>query len=355
MKKKILVLLLCIGSIILPSVVRADMGAPEIISYEVIVTNKNGAKELNGDVVIPYDMVCTVNYESKRKEGLYLTVDCKGYEGSYDINAEDVRVLKEEYQPTSDYKLEEAVRYYVMNDVEMYSGPSYKYKMIGETIPADSIVTVTHIDSDEAWGYVEYNGKKGWLYLFFYENENVARVIDNEKEKNMITVRNITKLYKYPYDFKSSFDVSIPVGTLIKAEYHYPILKENGLFYVNYNGVSGWANSDDGIGYVDKGFILITDTSKVKVYDENGKNINLNIKKYQEFSYDYIADFYDRSLDKYVVSYAIVYNNKRYFLEICLEVDEYDVRDYKSGVIEVLPYKSIVKDSRHIETRRKNG
>lgn len=166
MKKKILILLLCMGSIILPSVVRADMGAPEIISYEVIVTNKNGAKELNGDVVIPYDTVCMVNYELKREEGLYLTVDCKGYEGSYDINAEDVRVLKEEYQPTSDYKLEEAVRYYVMNDVEMYSGPSYKYKMIGEIIPAGSIVTVTHIDSDEAWGYVEYNGKKGWLYLF---------------------------------------------------------------------------------------------------------------------------------------------------------------------------------------------
>lgn len=327
MKKKLIILLLCIGSVMLPSLVHADMGAPEIISYDVIVTNKEGAKTNDENIVIPYDTVCTVNYETMADGKLELEADCKGYNDTLFILGDDVRVLKDEYQPTKEDKLSKPIKYYIYKDIEMYSGPSYKYKKIGQTIPAGSKVTVNFSDKSGVWSYAEYNAKKGWFYTYWYDvNNQIARVIENDSDKKLITVRNITKLYKYPNDAatldakeksKKNNDfiqVSIPAGTNLTAIYYYPILKEDGLFYINYNGVSGWVDSAEGVAIYSKGSVLVLRPQDIKVYDEKFKSVKLDINKYQEFTYNYKAFFYEKEKDTLV--YAITYNKKNYFCEV---------------------------------------
>lgn len=344
--KKIFILLLCIGSVILPSIVKADMGAPELISYEVIVTNKNGAKDSDSDTVIPYDTVCTVNFETDWQGYLELTAECKGFSGTYTLRGEDVRILSDEYQPTSDDKLDSPVRFYIYKDIEMYSGPSYKYEQIGETIPAGQIVTVTYADYEEVWGYTEYNGKKGWIYIYWYDKGNkIARVIENDDEKKLITVRDIDRLYKYPNDSLVDSDgnrpdvdvieVSIPAGTALTAEYHYPILKDNGLFYVEYNGVKGWIDSYEGVAVRSKGSVLALSPNDIKIYDEKYKSTSIDISRYQDFSYEYRATLYENYKEVFI--YAITYNNKNYFFEIRFnsEDDEFE----NDILMEADPYK----------------
>lgn len=347
MKKKILLFLGVFG-LIIPSLVYADMGAPEIRSYEVVISNVDGAKTIGDKKVIPYETKCTVNYESEYDGFLHLDINCTGDEFTYTINAKDARILKDEYLPTSEDKLDKVAKYYVFKDLEMHRGPSFKYDKIGQTIPAGTVINVSHIDGvDRIWGYTEYEGKKGWVYIYWHdENNKIAEVLQDEKNKSIITVKGITKLYEYPNDEKTKIEVSIPINTALKTEYFYKTWTDTGLYYINYNGVSGWIDMLDGVGVYKPGSILIMNPQKIKVYDNNFNSTSLNIKRFQEFVYDYNYQKYIEEEEIVQGLFHITYNGKGYYIDTSI-VDSEEASEFKKvGALVAYPCKvKVLKDA----------
>ena len=346
MKKKLL-LLLGVCGLVIPSLVKADMGAPEIRSYEVVVSNVNGAKAIGDDKIIPYETKCTVNYEDEYEGFLQLEVTCGDDENNYTLDAKDVRILKEEYLPEKDYKLDKLRKYYIFKDLDMYRGPSFKYDKVDKFIPAGTIIDVSYVDyDDEVWGYTEYDGQKGWVYIYWYDKTNrISTVLSEEKDKNLITINKITKLYKYPTDEKATVDINIPINTTLKSDYYYQTWFDTGLYYITYKGISGWIDMLDGVSVYNPGSILVLNTKKVQVYDSNFKNTSLNIKKYQEFAYDYKFSKYIEDKESTQGIYRINYNGKHYYIDSYIQESD-EASDFKNaGLLEAYPCKVEVKKS----------
>ena len=142
--------------------VKADMGAPNVVSHKVKVTNKSGAAcYSNGKKtgkVIPYGTTFELFSDI---DGSYVYVSVNEY--NCDIKYSDISAVNQNFNVSNEDKLNPAKKAIVLakGGLNMRKGPAVTYGRI-TTIPQNSVITLTHY-AGTFWYYTNYNGKTGWV------------------------------------------------------------------------------------------------------------------------------------------------------------------------------------------------
>ena len=214
--KRIILFLAIIISVLWIEAVYADMSAPELRAFEIVVINPDGVDyydyqgntkgHLNKDDIVvveyEYNNQYTIASQETNKYGGHEII---GYISSLD----GFNIVQEEVDPTkikddsliTKYDTPQKARVYASEGVDIYKGPASVYEKVGH-IKKDVVLTysyaaggynITHI-------YVEYNGVKGWVEILnskvLIQNDTqyiFSKDIDSECgtiPKNSITTPN---------------------------------------------------------------------------------------------------------------------------------------------------------------------
>lgn len=307
--KGFLVILVCL--FLFPLAVKADMGAPEVTSYDIRITNVKGASlyGFNGDVegTIPYDTKVTVYFEYEEKGKLYGSIEYNGK--NYEIDLADAEVFNKNVDLSKFNKLSTPKKLYVYgDDCYMFNGPSKAYGKVDGNIKIPVGETIQYEYNDSIWAYVEYNGVKGWIinypHMSVYNDikNSVAEVA--EDDSTIYMVKNVKSLYKSP-NSKEEIKVDIPAGEEVKYDYYVHVIKST-LVHITYKDKDGWVYAYDGFYGDDEGSgalsyqcgsLYVGDKNGIYVY-KNARDINSKTtKKFEkgtilDMKYSFIYDGY---------------------------------------------------------------
>lgn len=255
-----------------PYIVRADSGGPMLTSYDVIVTNVEGADlvDINYDgnkstikikKHLDYDTIIKEIYSEE-----YINNELYGYSGkeSAYVKLSDVKIY-------GNYNLSDFDNYgkgkiYVYKEgAYLYKGPSVIYgKVDGEVmIPIGEELDYQY--RDDLFAYVTYNGVSGWIiidtmYASPYEDE-VSALVSTKDKGELYTIED-TYLYTLP-EHGEKKEVFIPKGTIVNFQYRYYY---NKAYYVEYNGTSGWII--DKVGIMENNLKLFTHLKSVDICEK---------------------------------------------------------------------------------------
>ena len=255
--KKLFYLLLGI-LLILPSVAKADMAAPGILTYKAVVNNPNGIDEYkieNGEKVktgnkIPYGT--TFEIEDEEYDIVFLDDDYKTF-----VLLEDLTPAEKEYK-LKDNEKGSKIAALTLKELDIKKGPASAYENTGIKIKAGTKITVTEILTDKSetpWYYVEYNGTKGYVDSFG------GTIAFNIKEKEIITDAKTEIVGDHTTDnvikiIDANKKLKLKIGDLDMW---------TSYIYVEYDGVKG---------FISKGFIIEKNSkenfeyeNETKVYD----------------------------------------------------------------------------------------
>lgn len=273
MKKFFYFSMILICFILISNFCYADYGIPMIIEYDAKVINPNGTNTLdysgktNG--VIPYETVVHVLYEDGGKAFVLQNNNTVG------INLEDIKPVSNEID-MSKANNEEIEMYVYKEGAYLYNGPSITYgKMEGDIeIPKGTIVKIEA--STDTWGYVEYNGIKGWVYIYTsdaispYNMTCSLTNIGREDYSHYYTIKDIT--------LTSTIGAKDNVGTIPAGEhvnsyfYSYYPDPHGKTVYIEYKDLKGWYTINEEEVYQDYSSldIKITIDENCQIYSEIG-------------------------------------------------------------------------------------
>ena len=253
--------------------VKADMGAPTVITHKVKVTNKNGAQcyedgKKTGKV-IPYGTTLDLYSDI---DGSYIYVS--GDEYNCNIKYSDISAVNQNFSLNNENvsKLDTPKKAIVLakGGLNMRKGPAVTYGRM-TTVPQYSIVTLTY-NAGTYWYYTTYNDKSGWItgmdaYLGFDGKE----VLINHKAVKMYSANGKTVLGTIPANTEIEEYIELS-GTPYSNLY----------YYVIYNGNKGYIKETMGHKTDGKGKIKLT--KDYILYDDNGK-VTKKVTAGQEFEY----------------------------------------------------------------------
>lgn len=176
--RRIILFLAIVLSVLWIEAAHADMSAPELRQFEVVVINPDGvdyydykevlAGHLNKDdiavIMYEYNGEYTLGSSESDKYGNH---EILGYVKSLD----GFSIVQDEVDPTKitddntiiKYETAQKARVNNADGVDMYAGPSSVYEKVGHI---DDKTTLTYKYSTEGTHiYVEYKGKKGWIEI----------------------------------------------------------------------------------------------------------------------------------------------------------------------------------------------
>lgn len=256
------VVLVLIASWFLCFNTHADVGPPYTYSFDVVVTNPDGAKTIKPrtvsvgsdgkqvisdeeTVVIPVGTRLTIvsyytdsNGVGKMSLG-YQDEKCRGCT----INSADVDYAEKDFDMSTLTKNPPISVYTITDDVYLYKGPHERYGKNDDNYHLPAGVVVTSVYYDGLWMYVEYEGHSGWIYHYttFNNNSKVADVADDEWSRSFITTREKIELTDSPYDGgKVIATIDTKPLTELPVLYYIPLSKFNSKVYISYGQVSGW-------------------------------------------------------------------------------------------------------------------
>lgn len=365
MIKKIIVTLICI--LALPILVNADMGMPETYHYEVIMTNPNGVELEQYDgtkVTIPYDTKLTVHFEYEKDGELYLDVEYNGAYGT--INSKDVKIYSEEIDFDYFSKNEYGVQLYTVDNVEMYKGPSTMYGKAGKIIPKGVVLEYDY--SDSMWAYVEYEGTKGWVFIFQYTDFsetalpcNVVNVAE-EGQKLLVLKDGITI---YADRLRTNIAGKLEAGEY-DIKYNTATFIKNRGYYVESEQLSGWVylyidSEELGIPKVDEA--VLRNRSKVmhtsltplplykNLYDQEPTNITIDKYTLLDAQYSVTTEMIKADEDNWDFvfnqAYQVVYNNELYWIK---GTNELFLVSYSKGIYTLSKDLTIYKEINSTES-----
>lgn len=276
MKKIIKLFLLFI--LLIPISVKADMGAPEIMGYYVTPKSMDGANYYDGNPseknvagTIMYGDKVQVIYESSYSGELIGTIEIGN--DSYDIYLKDYITVSEYYKPSINDSYTEKVNFtgkvLDQKGLKMYKGPSEAYESYDFTIPFGTEIKVEYRNMS-IWLYGEYNGTKGWF--MFYEGSFGIHE-KSTKEPLLIAAK---------VDIKESLSSDAKtLGTipaLESLEEYYILDPWAWSYYVTYNGVTGYIDSEKTLDYVSEEYkteknIVGKDVTVYETAEENAKKV----------------------------------------------------------------------------------
>lgn len=253
--------LLLIALFMIPCIVKADMGAPEIKQYEMVVIATDGVD------YYPSDDAVSPSGHLDKDEKITITYE---YNNTYSFNTSDdksgvlkdldgVKVVNEVVDPTKE-KEDSAIgknttsKKAIVNaekGVDIKKGPSNAYDTVahikkGEKLKYD-YYTDTHI-------YVNYNGKKGWIEILDKKvliESNDKYIARNEVEMSCAT---------------------IPKNTILKPTYETDMWSHNYLIkYEDCEELVDIFKSSD-LLYIDNSKAVAKSDLDVYEYNDNGGN-----------------------------------------------------------------------------------
>ena len=260
MKKKLLFMLLTFFASV--GLVKADMGAPEISPYEMIVTAKDGIDyyDFDGKVLghLNYNDTFKVDFETKLNDGrteyMIIVNNDNLKETPYLFSIAGATLKIDTVDPNVNNqgisKSEGTALVYFKDGVDMYKGPSETYAKVDDGhIPNGTEVKYTHVVLEGIYMYVEYQGKKGW--------------IDFSDSKVLLKHENY-------YAFAEDTNIgcaTVPKGTIIKSSYRTDTW--SGKTYFKYNNCEGFAKTfkSDTVVSVNTGNYVFF-TKEIKMYKD---------------------------------------------------------------------------------------
>jgi hypothetical protein len=278
--------LLALLVMLIPTIVLADMSAP-MSSYKVRVTNPEGAyfyeydskqsAYVKTDNKFDYDTILTVSYEMKMKD--YILVDaCDEKDWCGSINLSNTKPLDVKLD---DYYREYTKKYLVFDkSCELYTGPSrnaYDKVSSGERLEVGYKFATNYYD--DLYAYVPE--KNAWVYIYSYSFETEEEPsglleISDTISLNILAMKEL-KLYDSPKD-NGTVIATIPVDTIVSATNEYRFEPHEPIYYVTYNGKSGFVKPNydkyiDNMAFDQSGYIYTTaNKDGVKVYQEPSKS-----------------------------------------------------------------------------------
>ena len=235
--RRISLFLAIIFSVLCIEVVHADMSAPKLREFEIVVINPNGV-----DYYDNFGNASAIGHLNKGD----IVVVLYEYSGTYTIGQKEINqygsevnktlgtikslngfsIVQEEVDPTklsddesiTKYDTPRKARIYASEGVDIYKGPSNVYEKVGH-IKKDVVLTYNYsIDSYSSTThiYVNYNGVKGWVEIL----------------GSKVLIQNDTQ-----YIF--STDVTTECGTIPRNSVTTPNYKTDGWYHnalFEYNG-----------------------------------------------------------------------------------------------------------------------
>ena len=167
---KRIIKLLLITILAFPFMVKADMGAPQLKSFEAIVTKEGGVDvySFEGGSYKPngkleYGQVIKVTWEDDDGYYSYETNDGK----SGVVKKDGISPKVEEVTPNSEgiSKVDKEFKAIVNQEggIDVYKGPSKLYGVAGHLNKGTEFVVKYYADDDSSYVYVDHNGVKGWV------------------------------------------------------------------------------------------------------------------------------------------------------------------------------------------------
>ena len=225
----------------------ADISAPIIYEFDIIITNPNGAKaRINSssseEIVIPVNTKLTVTYkQSNGDKTTFFTeyndrpVIVDGSDADYAENNFDLSTA-EEKKPLS--------QYIITDESCLYKGPDERYGKNDDNycLPANIVISSTRYD--DVWMYIEHDGHSGWIehYNLFQKNPKTANIAIND---TLITTRDKIELKDSPYeDGKVITTIEVYPLTEIPILYYFSTSKYISENYISYGEYSGWFHKD---------------------------------------------------------------------------------------------------------------
>lgn len=312
MIKKILIGIVCL--LVFPNIGNAA-GSCIGARIDAKITNSNGAQtyDENGskqEKVLNYGEkyeYCVYTHENSTSE----YIEISNNNESFFVKKEDITLQE------IDYKLVEkkSGQVYVYKEgAKLYKGPSIYYEEIENiNIPVGTTLTYEYIYYGEAWKYVEYNGKKGWIPT----NWHIEATAANVKKGSIISDGDIT-LFKNPSpDFTLTQKIEVPANTIINYNVFYDGYDGGAptdFYYIEYNGYKGWIRPVYGFmgaktDFGEPGQQMYITLDSVELFDYIGSDNVISVipsGEKIESKYVYAADF--SPLSRWIY---IEYNGKK--------------------------------------------
>ncbi len=304
MKKTKLLLLFLLFLFIIPIYVNADMALPEIIPYKARVINKNGTESVSNpyeqkdSMLIPYDTLVEITFE----ENEYGMTNYNGK--SCYIKLSDLRAVSEETEPVGEKVVSK--KYYVWEEgAYLYKGPSKAYDKVDGNIQIKPGTTVTckYSENHVGWGYVEYNGVKGWVYIYqcykYTPYNEVSHLVDiSEGNTKIYTLKDIT-LENSPTK-REKTNIVVPAFTEVQYKYEYMYNPHKKYICIEYNGKEGWHEIEEidnlSIAYNCKNknisLIAVKDVPIYEKFNEENNNVIGTILAKEECDVIYASNYY---------------------------------------------------------------
>ncbi len=246
--RRIILFLAIILSVLWIEAAHADMSAPEMREFEVVVTNPDGIDyyDYNGTVVGHLNKGETVIVAYQYNDKYRLASKEKNKFGNYETfgnvtSLDGFSIVQEEVDPTKTTegitKLEKTAkaRVYADEGVDVYKGPSDVYEKVGH-IKKDVILSYDYEVQSTAGGivniYVEYNGIKGWVEILkgkvLIQNDAQYIFSDDISTECGVIPKNSIATPKYVTDswtHKSLFEYN-------GCEFMYETFRDDKVFYI---------------------------------------------------------------------------------------------------------------------------
>lgn len=229
--------------VFMPLVVFADMGAPMVKPYKASVSNPDGAsiyeysesakKEIPINKKIPYGTVVEVSFEYNN------LVEVSYDDETLQISIKDIVPIEKEYN-VSKSELGKETDAIILKSVEIKKGPADAYESTGTSIPKGTKIVIKYFGDDNGsvgnpWAYVEYKDVKGFINTL-----NASVAFSLIEENTMINKNTVIKDTETKTTLKN-----IKANTKIKKNTVYQTDMWSGLYYITYDGVSGYVEEDN--------------------------------------------------------------------------------------------------------------
>lgn len=339
----VITLLLVIG-ISVPAF--ADLGAPYFKEYEIRIINKDGVyltNNFNGnETFIPYDTVLTVTGDYIQEDGTVSYSVRYGDEwGS--ISSNDAVLLEDGMHYSEGVKLDEPRSYIVIDKgVRIYKGPGYGYESVSEEISVGTEFDCYYAindSSDTAWAYTTINGISGWIYVYPYSSNTVARRVNQYSiyGNDLYVVKEGVRLLDISVIPYQPIGDEIPVGTRLTFKYYIDDVKRI-LVQTEYNGVTGWISADEWYNDETENKVAIgkitafwINSGSYPIYSELGNTLsevigmiesNQVVKTVYSCLYEYCIETYDYNYEYYESSwYGVEVNGQLGWINITRDWD----------------------------------
>lgn len=372
--KKIITVLLCFTMMLVGSVVFAD-AAPPMLSYSVMVSNKNGATlygyeydsetdqgKLYENGTVPYGTSFTAYHIMTYQQGQYAYVyDAKAINGNGEgyISVKDLQ--KKTPWKMSDFSFNEYSKHHVTvvgeKEINIYEWPFGGEKIIGK-IPVGTEIEVQGIYDDFTWYYTSYNGIQGWL-----NTTTNALGTKNNLNKQFVTNWAGAPLYNSEGNEIGRIDGNVSITD------YYSILGDEGMYYLSYQDKLGYVRSwnvasslweegqrytvnyddavliglDDEISSIPRGTVLEYHISGTYYGEDCYSPYCLTNYLGKEGWVFYTHDWYVGNENE-----AEVYESEVNEIKLCIEQVKQEIEDKKNGILPE-PIQEVTKNEEKVD------